>query len=209
MTALVLAALAISAVVTPAVAQSDDDSGFTALMPQDDGGVDWTQLAEEVVISVRASAAAAIEDAQRAAGLREPRPTAEAARRDLQTIINGNSTTIATWVNAQGLRPTMSDDTLAVNLSVDGNTSTLFVLGNHGPDEWSGVRARNQTSRTVDATVTLTEDAATNADTELATALDGFVANNRSVQSDAAREFVARLTGRYGRQVDSSLEVLE
>lgn len=130
---------------------------------------------------------------------REETSSAEQASA-VTTYYNGHNETLEAYVNS---RSNISQDhVVKVTWKLDGETATRYILANSSNDNVSTEMVES-TDRTVDETVTVCGYAAASSYEEIKTFHDEYAEPDKDVDA----EYLGRLRGRYGKDVDSSLYV--
>jgi hypothetical protein len=122
----------------------------------------------------------------------------------LTSTYNENAGDYTAWVNSQTAGTDINRsayDTIQVQMSVNGENATRYLIGLVDGDRFATTTVVNQTDRTVDQTVVLKGQAAVDSDSILSTIHERFVLEDKAI----SREYQTRLSARYGGQIDGTL----
>jgi hypothetical protein len=198
-----LALLVVLAGLTGAVAAQTDDGPIGDLVDDEDD--EWLQERSEEFAFARGVAAGMASNALDRVpfvGDDEEPPAATTVAADVERLLEGNESAIVTYADGR-LDPATSYDTVEVTYDIEDDTATHYIVANATDTDWAGFKVVNSTTKTVDESCTLTENAAENAPEELATMLHEFIRPDEYPDS----KYVGELTGTYAGQVNCSFEV--
>jgi hypothetical protein len=129
----------------------------------------------------------------------EPETTAPEACADLRETVSSNSAAIQPWVNNRTTANT-SLDVLAIECVVEDTSETDYIVADVDNGSYVNGTMVDETSRTVDETCVLEDDAAVSASAEGETFVDEFAESGEPV----SEEYMSRLTAQYGGKVSCS-----
>jgi hypothetical protein len=129
----------------------------------------------------------------------EPETTAPEACADLRETVSSNSAAIQPWVNNRTTANT-SLDVLAIECVVEDTSETDYIVADVDNGSYVNGTMVDETSRTVDETCVLEDDAAVSASAEAETFVEEFAESGEPV----SEEYMSRLTAQYGGKVSCS-----
>ena len=198
--------------VSPVAADSHDESGLSAVL---DGPADGESVSAWAADGVRATWAAASGARDRAGwairgyvpttlserfpSLAHTPPAATDEARSVTTYYNGRSEVLEAYANARASNWT--DRTVAITWHLDGETATRYLVVNASEGNVTSSEIVETTNRTTDHTLDLCGFAAEQSQEEL----EYFVQTYAKPDKDVDTQYLARLKGRYGDDVETTL----
>lgn len=125
----------------------------------------------------------------------DPNPSSDATA--FQTAANSPIQPIQDWVNKR----TTADpdlDVFAFTFEHDGSSSTVYLTADVNGSDYENASVDSSTTRNVDESCTLEDNAVSRADDEV----DRFREEFAEPDVDLTREYIGNLAGRYGKNVN-------